>query len=376
MAHIPKGEDIDFGRCDQECLVTEREADQDSYTSNEVGLPPKMIAQTGTLEQDSYISPQYLSEESINPIPGARNISPGLELPNGQRPKISLDQNTEPFRPLNYVPEDAPRSMEQTVTDILEESPHPKEDRIPSVYPLSSTATKEPGGPKAKPSDNTNEIPQQNTPKFDQGAEGSRLSTVASAHVAFTIAAMAPEITKVAASLTPKFLSKLAIEQEQELKSTEPGVVMIEDEDQVDTSNQSLDTTGNIPAETVPNLLPNDKSNRLGHIGHCTSTENIKISSGSDAPLSERIKFQLEELLKSGLSNLLAKGARSARYNGATVGGNNGPIPAKGKEIQCPYCKKVLPRDCDLKYSLLIQVLLFLYSWHVPFTDTNMAVNT
>ncbi|KAI9769660.1 MAG: hypothetical protein M1840_003897 [Geoglossum simile] len=341
-----KGNNIEaiVQKCDLECLVTERDPVQDPYTSNEVGLPPKMIVRKGTPGQSSYVSQQYLSEESINTIPEARNISPGLELPNGQRPNTSSDQSTEPFRPLNYVPEDAPGSVEQTVADTATESPHPKEDRISPMYPLGSTPAKESGVPKAKPSDNADGIPQQNTPEFDQDAEGIRLFTPA--HVASTVAAMSTEITKVAASLTPKFLSKVAIEQVQEIKSTDPGVIVIEDEDPI-ASNQSLDITGDISVETISNLLPNGKNNRLGQIGHCTSTGNMKISSGSDSPLSERIKFQIEELLKSGLSNLLAKGARSAGYNGATVGGNNGPIHAKGK-VKCLFCKKVLPRDCDM----------------------------
>ncbi|KAI9782092.1 MAG: hypothetical protein M1839_005438 [Geoglossum umbratile] len=336
-------------KCDQDCLVTEGEPVQDSYTSSEVSPPSKTIAHAGTLGQDSYISPQDLNEESPNStIPEAGNIQTGLALPNGQRPDTSsdaCDQNIEPFRELNYVPEDAPGNVQQTITKITEERLI-KEDRTASVYPLGSAPAKEYGCSKTKPSENADGIPGQNTPNFDQGVEGSRLFTTASADVASTVAAMSPEITKVAASLTPRFLSKLAIEHEQERKNTGLDVIVIEDEDPVDVPIQPLDTTDGMPADKLP---PNTRNNRLGQTGHCISTETMNISSGSDTPLSDRVKLQIEELLKSGLSNLLAKGARSARYSGTTVGGNHGPIHAnKGKEIQCRYCKKVLPRDCDM----------------------------
>jgi hypothetical protein len=327
------------------------------------------ISHTGTMGPSSYISPQDLSEESPT-IPESGNAPPGFALPNDRRSGASSDtsgQRAQPFREVKHTSEDATKIAQQAITSITEKSPPSKEDRTPSAYPLEPTPVKELDRSNDIQSNDTDRVSAQKPSKIDQDVEGHRLPEIGSTEVAFTVENLSPEISKVAALLAPKFLSTLGMDQR---KSLDPEVIVI-NEDPADISDQPLDASKDAQAATASKLPYNSRNSRSGEIDSCISSENMNVSSGSGTPLSDRIRLQFEELLKSGLSNLLARSARSARCNGSTVGGNHGPIhAAKGKEIQCRFCKKVLPRDCDMKYSSIYSPSIFFFLFFSSFFIT------
>jgi len=70
---------------------------------------------------------------------------------------------------------------------------------------------------------------------------------------------------------------------------------------------------------------------------------NFKTNSGEE--VSKKMQFQIQEILRSGLSNHLY---RSHGPSNGVGNRSSGPIPAK-KEFQCPHCTKTLPRECDMR---------------------------
>ncbi|KAH0545044.1 hypothetical protein FGG08_000815 [Glutinoglossum americanum] len=340
--------------CDQECLVTEREpvpSLQSSCDSNEID--PEIAAHKGTLEPGPFISPQELSEESPSSnIQESGNAQTGFALPNGQRPNTSSDsygRRAEPPKDMDHGSEDAMETAQQTVEDAAEQNPR-SETRIPSTYPSGPTPTKGLDCSKITSSNSSDRVLAQKSPKNDQDTEGSHLPDAVPTDVSSTIAAWSPEIRKEAASLTPRILSTLGIGREQ--TNSGPEAIVI-GESPTDVSNKRLDASEDVQTENTYKLPPLNRSNRSGQIGHRMSSENMNISSGSGSPLNDRIMLQVEELLKFGLSNILSKRPQSVRFTGPTVGGNHGPIHAgRGKDIQCRFCKKVLPRDCDMNKHL------------------------